>query len=521
MNCSQSVWLFPIAPDVTSGGGAWWAGFVQQEMMKMTMSIQNKRPVTGGVSPWLRLWMILALLFLLPSCQEEKEDADLIMATDAAFFPYEYIEDGEIVGIDVDIVREVGRRIGKSIRIENMEFDSVIAAVQSGKVDFAASGITATEDRAKQVLFTVPYAVAQQVIIVPVGSKVSSADDLKNVKVGVQSGTTGDLYVTRNFGEPERYLNGALAIAALKTNKVAAVVLDNLPAEKHVAINSQLKILPEPLTEEKYAIALGKDKTALRDEMNAALQAMAEDGTLAEIASAYADKMEPVEEHGMLYNTFIKDGRWKYLVNGLWVTISISAAAAIIGIVLGALIGIIRSTADQTGRFRFLNMICRLYLTVVRGTPVVVQLLIIYFVIFGAVEVNKVLVAIIAFGLNSAAYVAEIIRSGIMSVDRGQMEAGRSLGLGYGYTMRSIIMPQAFKNVLPALGNEFIVLLKETSICSFIALQDLTKGGNVIISQTYNAFLPLLAVALIYLLLVVGLSFLLKKLEVRLKKNER
>ena len=157
----------------------------------------------------------------------------------------------------------------------------------------------------------------------------------------------------------------------------------------------------------------------------------------------------------------------------------------------------------------------------VRGTPVVVQLLIIYFVIFGSVDVSKVLVAIVAFGVNSGAYVAEIIRSGIMAVDGGQMEAGRSLGMSYGTTMRSVILPQAFKNVLPALGNEFIVLLKETSVCGYIALQDLTKGGDIIRSQTYDAFLPLIAVALIYLIVVVCLSQLLKKLENRLKKNER
>ena len=141
--------------------------------------------------------------------------------------------------------------------------------------------------------------------------------------------------------------------------------------------------------------------------------------------------------------------------------------------------------------------------------------------IFGSVDVSKVLVAIVAFGVNSGAYVAEIIRSGIMAVDSGQMEAGRSLGLSYGTTMRSVILPQAFKNVLPALGNEFIVLLKETSVCGYIALQDLTKGGDIIRSQTYDAFLPLIAVALIYLVVVVCLSQLLKKLENSLKKNER
>ena len=169
---------------------------------------------------------------------------------------------------------------------------------------------------------------------------------------------------------------------------------------------------------------------------------------------------------------------------------------------------------------KFADFLCKIYLTVVRGTPVVVQLLIIYFVIFGSVNVDKVLVAILAFGINSGAYVAEIIRGGLIAVDKGQMEAGRSLGLSYGQTMRSIIIPQGFKNVLPALGNEFIVLLKETSVSGYIALQDLTKGGDIIRSQTYDAFFPLIAVAIIYLVVVVFLSWLLGRLEKRLKRNE-
>ena len=156
----------------------------------------------------------------------------------------------------------------------------------------------------------------------------------------------------------------------------------------------------------------------------------------------------------------------------------------------------------------------------IRGTPVVVQLLIIYFVIFGSVNISKILVAIVAFGVNSGAYVAEIIRGGIMSIDKGQFEAGRSLGLSYIQTMIYIILPQAFKNVLPALGNEFIVLLKETSVSGYIALQDLTKGGDIIRSQTYTAFMPLIAVALIYLAVVMLFSWLLGKLERRLKNNE-
>lgn len=219
-------------------------------------------------------------------------------------------------------------------------------------------------------------------------------------------------------------------------------------------------------------------------------------------------------------NNFITDDRWKYIADGLVTTLQVTFFAVIIGIVLGFLIAIVRSTYDKTGKLKILNAVCRLYLTVIRGTPVVVQLLIIYFVIFGSVDISKVLVAVMAFGLNSGAYVAEIFRSGIMSIDGGQFEAGRSLGFNYVQTMRYIIMPQAFKNVLPALGNEFIVLLKETSVAGYIALQDLTKGGDIIRSRTYDAFMPLIMVALIYLVMVLIFTKLVNMLERRLRSSD-
>ena len=198
----------------------------------------------------------------------------------------------------------------------------------------------------------------------------------------------------------------------------------------------------------------------------------------------------------------------------------IAALAVILGIVLGFLVAIIRSTHDKHGGLNILNFICKVYLTIWRGTPTMVQLLIMYYIILVVLD-NKILVAVIAFGLNSAAYVAEIVRSGIMSVDEGQFEAGRSLGLNYTQTMRLIILPQAFKNVLPALANEFITLLKETSISGYIAIPDLTKGGDIIRSQTYDAFLPLFGVAVIYLVLVMILTAGVHKLETRLRTNER
>ena len=177
---------------------------------------------------------------------------------------------------------------------------------------------------------------------------------------------------------------------------------------------------------------------------------------------------------------FIEQDRWHYLVNGLGTTLMITFFAVLIGMVLGFIIAIIRFTHDKTGKMVIPNIICKVYLTVIRGTPVVVQLLIIYFVIFASVPISKIFVAVIAFGINSGAYVAEIVRSGIASIDDGQFEAGRSLGLNYRQTMTTIILPQAFKNVLPALANECIVLLKETSVSGYIAVQDLTKGGDII-----------------------------------------
>jgi len=218
---------------------------------------------------------------------------------------------------------------------------------------------------------------------------------------------------------------------------------------------------------------------------------------------------------------FIKDDRWKYLANGLAVTLKITFFAVLLGLAIGFIIAMVRSTYENTGKLKILNAITGLYLLVIRGTPVVVQLMIIYFVIFGSVRIDKSFVAILAFGINSGAYQAEIFRSGIQSIPRGQFEAGRSLGFNYRETMTNIIMPQAFKNVIPTLANEFIVLLKETSVAGYIALEDLTKGGDIIRSRTYSAFMPLMAVALIYLLLVMLFSHGVKLLERRLKKSER
>lgn len=229
------------------------------------------------------------------------------------------------------------------------------------------------------------------------------------------------------------------------------------------------------------------------------------------------------------YRCFIEDDRWRYLTKGLGNTLLITFFALLLGVVIGVVVAIVRTSYDKNrenmrpgfGRFLlgFFNGICKIYLTVIRGTPVVVQLLLGVFVIF--ITMGELSVACIIFGINSGAYVAEIIRSGIMSIDQGQFEAGRSLGFNYVQTMWYIIIPQAFKNVLPALANEFIVLIKETSVAGYAGIIDLTKGGDIIRGRTFEAFMPLLAVALVYLILVVFFSWLVGKLERKLRSSEK
>lgn len=333
----------------------------------------------------------------------DRSNGTLTMATNAYFPPYEFYKDGKVIGIDAEMAQALADKLGKKLVIEDMEFDSIITAVQSGKADIGIAGMTVNPDRLKNVDFSISYTTSKQVIVV-------------------------------------------------------------------------------------------RDNEAIARNSN------------------FIDRFK---------SDFIEDNRYQYLLTGLKNTLIIAICAAIIGIIIGFLVAVVRSSHDKTGNMKVLNFICNIYLTVIRGTPAMVQLLIIYYIIFGSVNINKLIVAILAFGINSGAYVAEIFRSGIMSIDSGQFEAARSLGLNYRQTMIKVILPQAFKNVLPALANEFIVLLKETSISGYIGLNDLTRGGDIIRSITYDALLPLFGVALIYLAIVVILSALVKKLERRLRNNER
>ena len=330
----------------------------------------------------------------------KRTNGTLVVATNATFEPYEYMQGEEIVGIDVDLAQAICDLLGMDLRVENLEFDAIINSVQSGKADIGIAGMTVTEERLQSIDFTDSYTTSTQVIV-------------------VRNGESGGI-------------------------------------------------------------------TSLKQKF---------------------------------YSNFIEDNRYLYLVKGLLTTLQITVLAIILGVLVGFLVGILRTACDGSGKYKLLNLLLKGYVTIIRGTPTMIQLLIIYYVVFASSNINKVLVAVIAFGINSSAYVAEIVRSGINSVDPGQFEASRSMGFSYAQTMRYVILPQAVKNVLPALGNEFIVLLKETAITGYIGIMDLTRGGDYIRSRTFEAFLPLIAVAFVYLCIVVLLTAGVNAMERKLRTD--
>lgn len=499
-----------------------------------------------------KFFIIFAFLLCFLGCQSGDEKV-LKMATNANFPPYEFMDDnGKFAGIDIEIAQNIAKKLKYKLEIQNMEFGSIIPAVTSKKIDIGLSGFTITEERKQSVNFSESYASSKQVIIVQKNGKIKSVDDLyaiNDIKIGTQLSTTGAIYVGDDIlagkikGVMKEFSHGIDAVNALSTGKLDCVIIDEHPAYNFIAGHKNLKILNGEFIQENYAIVLNKDNTELLEKINKALDELKTEGVLEKIVEKYINAKHKKIENESRAETisgwfksfksafilnFIEGDRYLFLLQGLKVTLIITFFACIIGMILGFIVAFIRSTYDKRSEeipgakfkiLKFLNLICSIYLAIIRGTPVVVQLMIMYYIIFAS-STNSVLIAILAFGINSGAYVAEIFRSGIMSVDNGQFEAGRSLGFNYFETMRYIVFPQAFKNVLPALANEFIVLLKETSIAGYVAITDLTRAGDIIRGRTFSAFMPLIAVALIYLVIVMILSWFVSKLERKLRASE-
>lgn len=426
----------------------------------------------------------------------DNTEGNLIVVTNCPFEPFEYMEeDGKIYGLDIEIAAAYARSRGLELVIKNIGFEDIFVQVDSGYADIGMAGITATPERAEAYAFTEPYYNASQKLVVLTENEAFDECkgttevegilfSLKDEKIGYQSATTASLYVNgdEDWGfdgfaniHGKAYANAQVAITDLINGNLYGVILDEAPTSFIV------------------------------ESMNAQQN------------SSWAVKFKN------FFETISNEQYLNIFLKGIANTVAVAVIGLIIGIVIGIIIAIIRVAPKYKLIYKVLDKICSFYTLIFRGTPIVAQLLIAYYVIMPTIgiKMGALGVGMIVFGMNSGAYVSEIMRGGLNSVDKGQMEAGRALGMTYSSTMMKIVVPQAVKNILPTLGNEFISLIKETSVLSFIAVYDLYKALLDVGMVKYDSMVPYIMMGLIYIVLVLIISLGIKLLERRFAKSDR
>ena len=448
------------------------------------------------------------------------------VATEATFPPFEFQQGGQLTGFDIDLMRAIGKEADLNIDFRNLPFDGIIPALQARTVEAAISGMTITAERAQAISFSRPYFRAGLAIAVREDNRtIKNFEDLKGKRIAVQIGTTGALEATKIPGATvSQFDSAALALQELINGRVEAVVNDKpvtLYAIKQAGLRG-VKVVGELLTEEFYGIALPKNSPYLQ-LINDALGRVIESGQydaifrqwfgekppeLPLVAPALKNLQESSFNWGELfYNLIFKGVPW---------TILLTVLSFLFGLIGGTLVAI-----ALISPYKWLKIICRIYVDFFRGTPMLVQLFLIYFGLPGLfreiglnIDLDRLPAALFALSLNVAAYLAEIMRGGIQSIDNGQWEACSSLGMSPMQTMREVIFPQAFRRMLPPLGNEFITLIKDTSLAAVIGFEELFRQGQLMVATTYKAFEIYIAVAVVYLVLTTLSSVVFKRLEI-------
>jgi lysine-arginine-ornithine-binding protein len=477
---------------------------------------------TGRIAATLLLLLLSPLSTLAQTAlQRVRQSGELRIGTDATYPPFETAEGGKFSGFDIDLGNAIARELGVRATFVNASFDGIFPALQNGTFDAVMSAVTITEDRSKTMLFSDPYYDAGQLIVVKSDVQgVTTVDDLRGKKVGVQINTTGQYELEKKQGvEVAKYNTIDLAMLDLKNGRIDAVVSD-APTVRYMIRQSfrELKTVGKPFTEEKYGIALAQESDDLRQAVNAALKKIRESGEYNQIHQAwFGEAAEAAAEAAAgktkprAFDPELAKRALPLFLQGIWLTAKLAFLSLLFGLPIGLLLALARVQSS-----RLLKAPAAVYVEVMRGTPLLVQILFIYFVLpsFG-VNIPAFWSGIIALTLNSAAYIAEIFRAGIQSIDAGQMEAGRSLGMTHAQAMRRIILPQTFRRVVPPLTNEAIALLKDSSLVSVIGLTELARTGQELASR-YAAPLTIWPmVAIFYLLLTFPLTRVAEYLERR------
>lgn len=482
---------------------------------------------------WLRRFLLLlsALLFVLVSgsISIAQSNRTLKVAVEPVYAPFEFrAEDGSIQGFDIDVIREIGKAAGFDVQFQNIAFDGIIPALQAGTVDAAVGAMTITPERAKAVSFSRPYFKAGLAIAVREGTQgISRLEDLQGKQVAVQIGTTGAEAIKKIQGAQVRTFNAAvLTLQELSNGNVDAAIND-APVMLYAIKTGNLRnveVVGNLVTEEFYGIPTPRNSENLA-LINRGLDQILQNGTYRRVYQkwfnaeppalpATAPGIEQTAGGNRAFSFQVVLGSLPILLWGTLVTLQLAIVSTIFGLVGGSLLGVARLSSKA-----WLRWLSRAYIDFFRGTPLLVQIFMIYFGIPGLLQglglqftFNRFLAAVLALSLNSAAYIAEIVRAGIQSIDPGQTEAAQSLGLNANKTMRFIIFPQALRRMLPPLGNEFITMLKDTSLVAVIGFEELFRQGQLIVATNYRPFELYAAVAVIYLILTLlssrGFSYL-------------
>ncbi|HEH2286604.1 TPA: ABC transporter permease subunit [Staphylococcus aureus] len=475
----------------------------------------------------LGLLISSAMVYINPTAHAEqdqtwekiKERGELRVGLSADYAPmeFEHTVNGktEYVGVDIDLAKKIAKDNNLKLKIVNMSFDSLLGALKTGKIDIIISGMTSTPERKKQVDFSDSYMMTKNIMLVK-KDKVNEYKDIKdfnNKKVGAQKGTEQEKIAQTEIENASITSLSRLpdVILALKSGKVEGAVVEKPVAEAYLKQNPKLGISNVKFNEEEKdtVIAVPKDSPKLLSQINKTIKEVKDKGLIDKYMTNAANAMNDDSGFISKYGSFF--------LKGIKITILISLIGVALGSILGAFVALMKLS-----KIKIISWIASIYIEILRGTPMLVQVFIVFFGITAALglDISALVCGTIALVINSSAYIAEIIRAGINAVDKGQMEAARSLGLNYRQTMKSVIMPQAIKNILPALGNEFVTLIKESSIVSTIGVGEIMFNAQVVQGISFDPFTPLLVAAALYFVLTFVLTRIMNMIEGRLNASD-
>ncbi|HDI1191370.1 TPA: ABC transporter permease subunit [Staphylococcus aureus] len=475
----------------------------------------------------LGLLISSAMVYINPTAHAEqdqtwekiKERGELRVGLSADYAPmeFEHTVNGktEYAGVDIYLAKKIAKDNNLKLKIVNMSFDSLLGALKTGKIDIIISGMTSTPERKKQVDFSDSYMMTKNIMLVK-KDKVNEYKDIKdfnNKKVGAQKGTEQEKIAQTEIENASITSLSRLpdVILALKSGKVEGAVVEKPVAEAYLKQNPKLGISNVKFNEEEKdtVIAVPKDSPKLLSQINKTIKEVKDKGLIDKYMTNAANAMNDDSGFISKYGSFF--------LKGIKITILISLIGVALGSILGAFVALMKLS-----KIKIISWIASIYIEILRGTPMLVQVFIVFFGITAALglDISALVCGTIALVINSSAYIAEIIRAGINAVDKGQMEAARSLGLNYRQTMKSVIMPQAIKNILPALGNEFVTLIKESSIVSTIGVGEIMFNAQVVQGISFDPFTPLIVAAALYFVLTFVLTRIMNMIEGRLNASD-